>query len=85
MFSATNRKIWYKDSTTKEVKDDRRVIFDEAHYSHNNQPPYDQQLMDMAEEQMSVPPIKLSSKPSTTTPQTPTTPILPRHLIPNLD
>ena len=50
MFSATNRKIWYEDSTTKEVKDARHVIFDEAHYSHNNRPPYAQQLMDVTEE-----------------------------------
>ena len=71
MLSATNRKIWYDDSTTNKAKDARHVIFDEAHYSHNNRPPYAPQLMDMAEEQLSVPLIKFATKLSTPTPLTP--------------
>ena len=70
-FTATNRNIWFEDSTTGELKNARHVIFDEAHYSADNRPPYAKKLMELAEEHLSNPTI--SSPP----------PSLPVHLLPN--
>ena len=39
MFTATDRTIWFKDSSTSDIKSARHVIFDEAHYSSDNHPP----------------------------------------------
>ena len=54
-FSSTNRLIWFEDSASGELKSARHAIFDEAHYSANNRPPYAKQLMELAEEHLSTP------------------------------
>ena len=53
-----------------ELKCARHAIFDEAHYSSDNRPPYATKLMELAEEHLAVP----------TTPSP--APSLPIHLIP---
>ena len=72
-FTATDRTIWYEDSTTGELKSARHATFDEAHYSSNNRPPYATELMNMAEEYL------------TGHPTVPLKPHLPLHLIPEKD
>ena len=72
-FTPTNRNIWFEDNTTGELKCARHAIFDEAHYSSDNRPPYAAKLMELAEEHLAMPTLP---EPART---------LPLHLIPNDD
>jgi len=51
-FTATDRTIRFEDKTTGKLKPTHHAIFDEAHYSSDNRPPYTQTLMDLAEEHL---------------------------------
>jgi len=78
-FTATDRTIWFEDATTWELKSARHAVFDEAHYSADNQPPYASELINLAEEHLASPTIPKKSIPD---PEHTTN--LPTHIIPNL-
>jgi len=78
-FTATDRTIWFEDATTGEIKSARHPVFDEAHYSANNRPPYAHELTNLVEEHVATPTIPKKSNPD---PEHTTN--LPTHVIPNL-
>ena len=78
-FTATNRTIWFEDATTGELKSARHAVFNKAHYSADNQPPYTRELVNLAEEHLASPTIPPKSIPD---PEHTTN--LPAHIIPNL-
>jgi len=72
-FTATDRTIWFEDAIENRHATPRHAIFNEAHYTPNNHPSYAQELMNLAEEDL--------TKPSPPTPSS----SLPTHLIPDFD
>jgi len=45
-YTATNRNIIFRDEATNQIKQARRVLFDEDHYHRKKRPPYAAQLYD---------------------------------------
>jgi len=78
-FTATDRTIWFEDAAIGELKSAHHAVFDEAHYSANNRPPYARELMNLVEEHLASPTIPPKSIPD---PEHTTN--LPTHIIPNL-
>ena len=49
IFPATTRNIEYEDTTSGKIKTARHIIYDRAHNSTNDRPPYAQQLTDIVD------------------------------------
>jgi hypothetical protein len=86
---AASRNIIYEDKTTGWLHTARHILFDEAHFSSDNRPPYAQNLMEIAETDLAIKDMShsLPMSPQPTTPVVPSKPVhgslqQPLHIIP---
>jgi hypothetical protein len=72
---ATSLNALYEDAITSAVHTARHVLYDEAHFSTNNRPPYAQQLIDIEKMKLANDQLQEKNRPTLPSPISPEPPI----------